>query len=197
MRGERVEPEGAGQVGDNRGGHPVHGRRDARDGGVGGGQDEEVDARRRARGIVGPAQQTGHVPTGDVQSARQRGAGATRADDAHSRQFVPPVVPAHGRVPVDVLEITRSVPTWPSVEMSASVIPSARYSCAGSPLRFSSGRTATELIPPRGPTTLVRTRTNAVAIMSTAARPTAYSLEDRMLRALIAGNVMGRPGATN
>src|SRR5438876_8366502 len=42
----------------------------------------------------------------------------------------------------DVREMTRSAEILDSRAMSSSVIPSAKYSCAGSGVRFSSGRTA-------------------------------------------------------
>jgi hypothetical protein len=52
------------------------------------------------------------------------------------------------RVPLycitDVREITRSDPIFARVVISSSVIPSAKYSCEGSPERFSSGNTAME-----------------------------------------------------
>ena len=44
----------------------------------------------------------------------------------------------------DVREMIRSVPICASREMSASVIPSEKYSCAGSRDRFRSGRTASD-----------------------------------------------------
>src|SRR5262252_42487 len=42
----------------------------------------------------------------------------------------------------DVREITRSALIFESSVMRSSVMPSAKYSCSGSPDRFSSGRTA-------------------------------------------------------
>src|SRR6266404_3737944 len=48
----------------------------------------------------------------------------------------------------DVREITLSVPNLPRSVIMASVMPSAKYSCVGSPERFSSGRTAREWAPP-------------------------------------------------
>ena len=49
----------------------------------------------------------------------------------------------------DVREMTRSAEILDSRAMSSSVIPSAKYSCAGSGVRFSSGRTAREWISGR------------------------------------------------
>ena len=44
----------------------------------------------------------------------------------------------------EVREITLSAPMRANSWISASVMPSAKYSCAGSPERFSSGSTASE-----------------------------------------------------
>ena len=46
----------------------------------------------------------------------------------------------------DVREITLSEPSFARSPISTSVIPSEKYSCSGSPERFSSGRTAMERI---------------------------------------------------
>ena len=55
-----------------------------------------------------------------------------------------------GRVPLnvmtDVREITRTPLILAIAEISSSVMPSEKYSCAGSPERFSSGRMARESI---------------------------------------------------
>jgi hypothetical protein len=56
---------------------------------------------------------------------------------------------------LEVREMTSSSPSCPSVAMISSVIPSAKYSCEGSPERFASGSTAIERIAP-GATTAVR-----------------------------------------
>src|SRR6266508_5198334 len=49
----------------------------------------------------------------------------------------------------DVREITRSAEILERRAISSSVIPSAKYSCFGSCERFSSGRTASDLISGR------------------------------------------------
>ena len=51
---------------------------------------------------------------------------------------------------VDVREMTLSPPRWPSVPINSSVMPSAKYSCAGSPDRFASGSTAIDRTAPGG-----------------------------------------------
>ena len=50
----------------------------------------------------------------------------------------------------DVREITRSPPIFARSAISCSVIPSAKYSCSGSPDRFSNGSTAMDRIWPEG-----------------------------------------------
>ena len=52
----------------------------------------------------------------------------------------------------DVRETTRKEPMWDRSVISASVIPSVKYSCSGSRERFASGRTASEAIAPAGAT---------------------------------------------
>ncbi|MBA7705721.1 hypothetical protein ES703_114557 [subsurface metagenome] len=49
---------------------------------------------------------------------------------------------------IDVRDLTCSAPIFPRSAISASVIPSAKYSCSGSPDRFSSGSTASDTIRP-------------------------------------------------
>ena len=46
----------------------------------------------------------------------------------------------------EVREMTRNAPIFAKSPISASVIPSAKYSCAGSPDRFWSGNTTIEVI---------------------------------------------------
>ena len=62
-----------------------------------------------------------------------------------SRSFVPLKLIA------DVREMMRSDPMRASASVNSSVMPSAKYSCEGSPVRFSSGSTASAAMrPPAG-----------------------------------------------
>ena len=85
------------------------------------------------------------------------------------------------RVPLycmtEVREITRSALILDRLVISASVIPSAKYSCSGSPDRFSNGRTASELMITAWGRLKSRSRHpptfNAMSNATTATTPTA------------------------
>ncbi len=67
----------------------------------------------------------------------------------------------------DCREITRSAGSDARFVMSASVMPSLKYSCAGSPVRLASGRTASERMGARSPGSAPRRSAGPNAISST------------------------------
>ncbi len=67
----------------------------------------------------------------------------------------------------EVREITRSPPILARSVMSCSVMPSAKYSCSGSPDRFSSGKTATDRIWPEDGAGVHEPRNSNAAVAKT------------------------------
>ena len=82
MHAEDVEIERAGQVGHDGVSHRLDGGGNVDDGRVGRGDDQQVDARRRVRQIVPPAQRRLDSPPGGGEGTTQRESGPARADDA-------------------------------------------------------------------------------------------------------------------
>jgi hypothetical protein len=64
--------------------------------------------------------------------------------------------------------LTRSRSIFPRSEMSASVMPSARYSCDGSRARLSSGSTASEVMSAPVPLVRPKPKRNAAAAIEAA-----------------------------
>ena len=95
----------------------------------------------------------------------------------------------------EVREITLTPASRPSVPINSSVMPSAKYSCAGSPERFASGRMAMDRIGAAASVAAVCAPRNAGSARSAPATIAAASAATAAM-ALTRRHEDGRSGAT-